>query len=201
LIVSTFGWSTLDSILFQFPLGGICLIAILLTGFLGSRFPNIRIIMLIVCCLPVIAGCAMIWKCEWSYHAAGPVVGYSIIGTFGGVVSLIITIGMSNIAGHTKKSFMAATIFVAYCVGNIIGPNLVRSQTKAQHYPELWTGLIIWYGCILYKSTCLKTDKPVAIVSLSPPPWLCMLSCIAPTETRSLLRRTSLKVQNLLFWI
>ncbi|KAI1880126.1 hypothetical protein JX265_001747 [Neoarthrinium moseri] len=147
LIVSTFGWSTLESIVFQFPLGGLCLIAILLTGWLGSRFPNIRIFMLIVCCLPVIAGCALIWKSEWSYHAAAPVVGYSITGTFGGVVSLIITIGMSNVAGHTKKSFTSATIFVAYCVGNIIGPQLIKSQTKPLHYPELWTGLIICY-CI-----------------------------------------------------
>lgn len=73
--------------------------------------------MLIVCCLPVIAGCALIWKSEWSYHAAAPVVGYSITGTFGAVVSLIITIGMSNVAGNTKKSFTSATIFVAYCVG------------------------------------------------------------------------------------
>jgi uncharacterized membrane protein len=144
LIVSTFGWSTLESILFQFPLGGICLIIILVTGYLGSKFNNIRIIMLIVCCFPVIAGCATIWKSDWTYHAAAPVIGYSITGFFGGVVSLIITIGMSNVAGHTKKSFMAATIFVAYCVGNIVGPQLVRSQTKSQHYPELWLGLIIW---------------------------------------------------------
>lgn len=144
LIVSTFGWSTLQSILFQFPLGGLCLIVILLTGLLGSWIPNIRIIMLVICCLPVIAGCAIIWKSEWSHQAAAPVVGYSIIGTFGGVVSLVITVGMSNVAGHTKKSFMAATIFVAYCVGNIVGPQMVRSQTKSKHYPELWTGLIIW---------------------------------------------------------
>ncbi|KAH8205694.1 hypothetical protein TruAng_000188 [Truncatella angustata] len=147
LIVSTFGWNTLQAILFQFPLGGLCLIVILLTGWLGSRFPNIRIVMLIVCCLPVIAGCALIWRSEWSYHAAAPVVGYSITGTFGGVVSLVITIGMSNVAGHTKKSFTSATIFVGYCVGNIIGPQLIKSQTKADHYPELWLGLIICY-CI-----------------------------------------------------
>ncbi len=51
---------------------------------------------------------------------------------------------MSNVAGHTKKSFMAATIFAAYCVGNIVGPQLIKSQTKAQHYPGLWLGLIIW---------------------------------------------------------
>jgi MFS family permease len=144
LIVSTFGWSPLESILLQFPLGGICLIDILLCGYLSSRFANMRIILLILNCLPVIAGCAMIWKSEWSYHAAMPVAGYSIIGTFGAVVSLTIVIGMSNVAGATKKSSMAAAIFVAYCVGNIVGPQLINSETKAEHYPELWTGLIIW---------------------------------------------------------
>lgn len=155
LIVSTFGWSTLASILFQFPLGGLCFIVILLTGYLGSKIRNIRIIMLVICCLPVIAGCAIIWKSDWTYHAAAPVVGYSITGTFGGVVSLIITIGMSNVAGHTKKSFMAATIFVAYCVGNIVGPQLVHSQSKAQHYPELWLGLIICYIICIAASAAL----------------------------------------------
>ncbi|EUC37794.1 hypothetical protein COCCADRAFT_84697 [Bipolaris zeicola 26-R-13] len=147
LIVSTFGWSTLESILWQFPLGGLCLITILLCGYLSSRIPNIRLILLVVNCLPVIAGCAMIWKAEWTYHAATPVAGYSIIGTFGAVVSQTIVIGMSNVAGATKKSAMAAAIFVAYCVGNIVGPQLIDSREKPAHYPKLWTGLIICY-CI-----------------------------------------------------
>lgn len=129
--------------------------AILLTGYMGSRFPNIRLIMLVICCLPVIAGCALIWKSDWYYHAAAPVAGYSITGTFGAVVSLIITVGMSNVAGHTKKSFMAATIFVAYCVGNIIGPLLVNSKTRDNHYPELWTGLIICYSICILASAAL----------------------------------------------
>ena len=144
LIVTTFGYSALDAIIFQFPLGGICFIFILLTGFLSSNIPNIRLILLILCCLPVIAGCAIIWKSSWSHHAKAPVAGYAIIGFFGPVVSLVITIGMVNVAGQTKKCFMAATIFVAYCVGNIIGPQLIKSQTRARHYPELWLGLIIW---------------------------------------------------------
>jgi len=151
LIVSTFGYSTLDSILFQFPLGGICFIFILLTGYLSSRIPNIHIILLVLCCFPVITGCALIWRSSWHHHAASPVVGYSIIGFFGPVVSLIITIGMTNVAGQTKKCFMAATIFVAYCVGNIVGPQLIKSQTKSRHYPELWLGLIICY-CITITS-------------------------------------------------
>lgn len=145
LIVSTFGWTVRDSILWQFPLGALCFILILLTGYLSSRIPNIRIIMLVLCCFPVIAGCAMIWRSSWTRRAPTPVAGYSIVGSFGAVVSLIISLGMSNVAGATKKSCMAAAIFVAYCVGNIVGPQLVKSQTKSSHYPELWLGLIIWY--------------------------------------------------------
>ncbi|KAF2266471.1 MFS general substrate transporter [Lojkania enalia] len=155
LIVSTFGWTTLQSILFQFPLGGLCLIDILLCGYLCSKFKDIRIILLILNCFPVIAGCVMIWKSKWTYHAAAPVVGYSITGTFGAVVSLTIVIGMSNVAGATKKSAMAAAIFVAYCVGNIVGPQLINSKRKNEHYPELWTGLIICYCITIAAATAL----------------------------------------------
>lgn len=147
LIVSTFGWTPLHAILWQFPLGGVCLVSILFTGYLSSRIANVRIVLLVGHCLPVIAGCAMIWKSEWSRRAALPVAGYSIIGTFGAVVSLVIVLGMGNVAGATKKSAMAAAVFVAYCVGNIVGPLLIKSETKGEHYPELWTGLIICY-CI-----------------------------------------------------
>ncbi|KAF2491956.1 MFS general substrate transporter [Lophium mytilinum] len=107
LIVTTFGWSPLDAILLQFPSGGISFISFIAGGWLASRIPNVRLLILVFLCLPIIAGCAMI----------------------------------------CTKSVMAAAIFVALCVGNIVGPQLVRSQTKAQHYPELWEGLIISY-CI-----------------------------------------------------
>ncbi|KAG0157356.1 hypothetical protein PDIDSM_4541 [Penicillium digitatum] len=147
LIVSTFGYDTLHSILFQFPVGGICVIFIPLSGYISTVIPNIRIPLLITCCLPVIAGCAMIWKSQWAYHPVIPVIGYALTGFFGPVVSLVIAVGASNVAGATKKTVMAATVFVAYTIGNIIGPQLVKSNTKSQHYPELWTGMIICY-CI-----------------------------------------------------
>lgn len=154
LIVSTFGYSTLDSILFQFPLGAIDFIVIIFTGYLSYRIPNIRILLLNLGSLVVIAGCVIIWKSSWFHHAAAPVVGYSILGFFSAAVSLTITLAMANVAGQTKKCFMAATTFVAYCVGNIIGPQLIKSQTKSQHYPELWIGLIICY-CMTISASLL----------------------------------------------
>ena len=155
LIVSTFGYTTLQSILFQFPLGAICFIFILLTGWLSSRIPNIRLILLVLCCLPVMAGCIMIWKSTWGLRPAVPVVGYTLIGFFGPVVSLIISIGMANVAGATKKSVTAAAIFVAYCVGNIVGPQLVKTPSLKRHYPELWLGLVICYCIVIVLAVVL----------------------------------------------
>ncbi|KAK6343772.1 hypothetical protein TWF730_011359 [Orbilia blumenaviensis] len=149
LIVSTFGYTPLESILLQFPLGAICFIFILLSGWVSARFKDARIIQMVIYSLPVITGCAMIWASDWSNRAI-PVAGYQIIGFFGPVVGLIISTGMANVAGATKKSFLAASIFVAYCVGNIVGPLLVKSQTVKQHYPALWTGVIVCYCIVIF---------------------------------------------------
>lgn len=100
--------------------------------------------MLLACCLPVIAGFAIIWKSDWGHRPVAPVVGYSLVGFFGPVVALTVALGAANVAGETKKSFAAAAVFVAYCVGNIVGPQMIRSQSKDRHYPELWSGLIAW---------------------------------------------------------
>ncbi|CAI7610411.1 unnamed protein product [Penicillium bialowiezense] len=155
LIVTTFGYSSLQSILFQFPLCALSGTGIVLMGWLSSRYRNIRVLLLILCCLPVIAGFCIIWKSSWGHKPVAPVVGYSILGFFGPVVGLTISLGASNVAGETKKSFMASAVFVAYCVGNIIGPQLIQSQTKSQHYPELWTGLIICYCITILSASAL----------------------------------------------
>lgn len=62
------------------------------------------------------------------------VAGYTIIGFFGPVVSLIISIGMANVAGATKKSCTAAAIFVAYCVGNVL---TLPSAYEIEHLPDI----------------------------------------------------------------
>jgi hypothetical protein len=82
------------------------------------------------------------------------------VGFFGPVVGLTVAIGGANVAGSTKKSFMASTIFVAYCVGNIVGPHMIRSETKAQHYPALWSSLIGWL--VQYKHTCAFLEEDSA---------------------------------------
>lgn len=155
LIVSTFGWSAYASLLWQMPLGAVCFILILLVGYLSLKIPNIRLIMLAACCLPVIAGSVMIWKASWFYHASAPIAGYSILGSFAPVTSLIVSLSMANTAGNSKKSYAAAAVFVWYNVGNIVGPQLIVTQTVAQHYPRLWSSVIVCYALLVVLSGVL----------------------------------------------
>lgn len=99
------------------PLGAVCLVMTLACGYASLLFKNIRLIMLIFNCLPVMAGCAMIWKGAWTEGGATPLAGYTLIGFFAPVTSLIVSMGMANVAGNTKKSFMASGTFFMYCVG------------------------------------------------------------------------------------
>ncbi|KPI44864.1 putative transporter [Cyphellophora attinorum] len=155
LIVSTFGYSPLTAILWQMPLGGVCFVTILLCGYLSLIIPNIRLIMIIFNCLPVMAGCAMIWKSSWTHHAATPLAGYTLIGFFAPVTSLIVSMGMVNVAGNTKKSAMASATFFMYCVGNIVGPFWIKTEQVAQHYPMLWKGILGSYSVLVLVAAIL----------------------------------------------
>ncbi|KAL9109882.1 MAG: hypothetical protein Q9227_005585 [Pyrenula ochraceoflavens] len=148
LIVSTFGWNSFQSILLQFPLAAVYGCSLVLGGFISSRVPNVRIVVLIIFSLPVIAGFTMIWKSTWSHHAATPLVGFALIGFYGAAAGQTFALSLSNTAGATKKTVMVSSVWAGFVVGNIVGPQLVKSQSRKQHYPELWLGLIICQ-CIL----------------------------------------------------
>jgi cytochrome c biogenesis protein CcdA len=49
-------------------------------------------------------------------------VGFYLINFFSSAWTQCIGLGTSNVAGHTKKSVYAAVTFIAYSLGNIIGP-------------------------------------------------------------------------------
>ena len=53
-----------------------------------------------------------------------------------------ITLISSNVAGFTKKATCSAMVFIAYCVGNIVGPQFYFSS-QAPAYPSGLTSSIV----------------------------------------------------------
>ncbi|QRW14604.1 major facilitator superfamily transporter [Ceratobasidium sp. AG-Ba] len=74
----------------------------------------------------------------------GPLlVGYYLLAVFGAPYVLLLSLSTANVAGHTKKAFSAAAIFIGYNVGNIVAPYLIDTRTRAQHYPKAWISIIV----------------------------------------------------------
>ena len=79
----------------------------------------------------------------------GRLIGYYLLQAsptpFVALLSLIAT----NIAGWTKKTSVAAMYLIAYCVGNIIGPQVFQAKDAPEYRPAEITILVCYALCIL----------------------------------------------------
>lgn len=116
IILETFGFTALETQYMQMPGNAVQIVSLLLGGYIASRWPNMRCVVMIVgnlvcvACGGVLVGlspehrwCRLValWLCS------AQSVGFAIS----------LTMVSSNIAGYTKKQLTGAAVFVGYCVG------------------------------------------------------------------------------------
>jgi ACS family allantoate permease-like MFS transporter len=65
-----------------------------------------------------------------------------------GFVALLSLVS-SNVAGYTKKTTVGALYLIAYCVGNIIGPQTFRPGDKPRYIPAEITIIVCYSICAL----------------------------------------------------
>ncbi|KAE9373049.1 MFS allantoate transporter-like protein [Stipitochalara longipes BDJ] len=146
LIVS-FGYTADQSLLYGTPGGAIEVVSLIVCGFLGDRYGN-RVLfgmsgmiismigMLLIVCLPL-------------SNNSGRLAGYYLTqASPTGFVALLSLIS-SNVAGYTKKTTVGALYLIAYCAGNIIGPQTFRPKDKPRYTPAEITILCCWGVCVL----------------------------------------------------
>ena len=140
-IIRSFGYSSLRSLVLQTPGGATTCVSIYISTYIALKVRNARSILLVITCLPVIAGAAMIWKSDWSNRAI-PLAGYYLLPIFGAPFVLMLSMSTANIAGSTKKSIASAMIFIGYNVGNIVAPYLTKAEQKSIHYRDTFVAII-----------------------------------------------------------
>lgn len=132
------------------PQGAFQVFFILSGSYLSTRFKNIRTIIMAIYLIPTVLGISLLWKFPRSENQYGVLFGYYITGSF--VSSLVLALQMpsSNMGGYTKRVTSTALVFLAYCIGNIIGPHAFLSD-EAPVYP---TACKLGLACAVTQIAC-----------------------------------------------
>ncbi|KAI1810640.1 MFS general substrate transporter [Poronia punctata] len=154
LVIKSFGFTSLQSTLINIPYSLISIIAISGTGWIAGRFRSLNCVLVALVVLPPIVGSALISSRASIPHGVS-LFGYFLLSTGPSALPLLLSLVQSNFRGVTKKMTMTALLFVAYCAGNIAGPQLFIS-TEAPTYGTAFRAILVCYALAAGLSLVLR---------------------------------------------
>lgn len=132
ILINGFGFSRLRSLLLQMPMGAAQIIFLVITSGVATYVRSTRILMMIISTATSMVGMILIWKLD-EENKGGRLTGLTLGGVFAVNIPLSLSLVSSNVAGFTKRSVISALIFVAYCVGNIVGPQFYLAEEEPSY--------------------------------------------------------------------
>jgi len=120
LVLTGFGFTSLQSTLVGLPASFISFSTILITGRLATKSRDISTILISAMAIPPIVGSALM---NWGGHQGVKLIGYYLLGFSHGIIPLTMSLIGSNVRGVTKKMTMTALMFLAFCAGNMLVPS------------------------------------------------------------------------------
>ncbi|GFZ44886.1 Uncharacterized transporter [Saitozyma sp. JCM 24511] len=136
ILIQGFGFTTAQTLLLGMTTAYIAFALIGLL-WLGDKL-KIRALITVIPTTISLVGTVLVWALPSSVKI-GRLVGFYLISLF--VISFVVTLSLitSNVAGQTKKTTVNAIYLVAYCIGNLIGPQTFRTVDAPRYVPALAT--------------------------------------------------------------
>jgi len=135
--------NTLETLLLGIPSSVVNIIILLITTYIASRVRKSRcLIMAFVLCLSIMGWCLVAYLPDKNH--GGRLVGTFFFSSYSNAFPLSLSLIASDVAGITKKTTVAAILFLAYCAGNIIGPQIFLSREA----PRYKTGCEVCIICL-----------------------------------------------------
>jgi MFS family permease len=144
IIIKSFGVDTLGTQYLQIPGGAVQFASLLAGGYVCTRFPQTRCLVMCVANVLCMLGAALLvglpGHAKWGRLVALWLCYFQGLG-----FSMSLTMVSSNVAGTTKKQLTSAILFTGYCVGNIIGPQTFRDSEKPG-YKSAYVAMLVGYS-------------------------------------------------------
>jgi MFS family permease len=154
LVLKSFGFTSLQSTLLAIPASVISACTIAGTGWLAGRYRQSNCILIICVVTPAIIGSSLIYVRPRTSSGV-QLFGYFLLSTGPGGIPLLLSLVGANFKGVTKKMTMTALLFIAYCAGNIAGPQFFRAK-DAPHYNLAFRAILICYSLVVGLAVVLR---------------------------------------------
>ncbi|KAL4791103.1 MFS general substrate transporter [Aspergillus venezuelensis] len=147
IIINGFGFGRLESLLLQMPMGAAQCLFLVISAAIATYVPRTRVILMIFNTAVSMVGAILVWQLD-ADNQRGRLTGLALAAVFGANIPLAMSLISANVAGFTKRSVTSVLTFVAYCVGNIVGPQLFL-ESEEPNYPTGMKGAIsgLALGC------------------------------------------------------
>lgn len=132
LIIRGFGFDTFQTLLLGMPGPAISFVVLLIAAYITNKYRRMRCYVMASSLVLALMGIILVRELPYS-NRGGRLVGIWLTFVFACGFPLSLSIISSNFAGYTKKTTVAAILFIGYCAGNIGGP-MVFKANEAPHY-------------------------------------------------------------------
>lgn len=116
----------------QMPQGAAQIVFLLITSITATFIPSSRILGMCLNTVISIVGLILIWKLDPD-NQVGRMVGLTLAVVYAINLPISLSIVTSNVAGFSKKSVVSSLLFIAYCVGNIVGPQFFLASEEPSY--------------------------------------------------------------------
>jgi MFS family permease len=152
LVLTGFGFTSLQSTLIILPASFISFASITGTGWLAGKFANISCYLICIVVIFPVIGSAIIYV---GASKGVKLFAYYLLSTGSTALPLLLSLVGSNYKGSTKKMTITAVLFIAYCAGNIIGPQLFKTS-EAPKFITAFEAIMICYALVVLLALGLR---------------------------------------------
>lgn len=155
LVIRSFGFTSLQTTLVNIPYSLLSGGVIVLTGWLAGRFRRAHCLLVVAAVVPCVVGSALIYARAHIPARGVHLFGYFLLSTGPAAMPLALSLAQANYRGVTKKQTVSALLFLAYCAGNIAGPQFFRTA-EAPLYPTAFRAILVCYALAIALALALR---------------------------------------------
>jgi len=150
IIISDMGFNKFQTMLLDIPLSVVQVLALLVSGYLASRFRNSRAIMMFIGnAASIVAAAALTYAPQEQKWGRLVAFWFTSCQSVGFALSMVMV--SANVGGFTKRQITTVFIFVGYCIGNIAGPHTLLDSEAGIGYPTATKAMMAGY---VVKAAC-----------------------------------------------